>query len=192
MRIGLGLWTTSAIVPAAAPPAAGAVWNDSAGTPASNAAYAISGGGTVATRASGATDALVFGSSGHTTGTQSFIVTPNRSTGIFLIGLSNASETNTNFCGGTANSIGIFNSDGDIYRSGGIIQSPAATIGNTTPITVILKNQKVYFQVSGADVSGMNSTAETGGVDVSGMGTLYPAASCNGVNDFTADFTLWS
>lgn len=187
LGIGLGL-VQPAIATVAA--ASTSTWNPAT----SNAAYAFSGGNLIATRSSGSGDVDVFGTNGHTTGAQSCIITPNRSSGVYFVGLANASESNTNFIGGSANSIGIFNSDGNIYKGGGVVASPAATLGNTTPIKVILDGGFVYFQVDNgsgfADVAGMNYAARTGGI-AAPSGALFPAADAGGVCAFTLDATNW-
>jgi hypothetical protein len=165
-------------------------WN--AGTSSAN--YTISGGGLVATHTVTGADDLVRANNGHSgTGDWSFTVVPS-ATGNPLVGLANASEATTgNFCGATNNSIGWFQSDGNLYRNGSSIASPGAFADGNT-LTIRLRNNKLYL---GKDTGSGNvwvlgdPVAETGGIDCSTMGTLFPAASVNGAKVLTANFTNW-
>jgi hypothetical protein len=85
------------------------VWNDSTGTP-EQCGLRIERRQHGSHRASGSGD-VVIANNGHTTGTQSFIVTPSRTSGIFLSVSSMPVRATTNFVGQTANSIGLYQTE---------------------------------------------------------------------------------
>jgi hypothetical protein len=166
------------------------VWN--AGTSSAN--YTITGAGLIATHTVTGADDLVRANNGHSgTGDWWYDVVPS-SSGNPLIGLANASEaTSGNFCGSTNNSIGWFESDGNVYRNGSSIAS-AGTYADGNTLRIRLKNNFLYL---GKDTGGGlvwvlgDPVAQTGGIDCSAMGTLFPAASVNAGKVFTATFTNW-
>jgi hypothetical protein len=164
--------------------AASTVWNAAT----SNAGYTLSGGNLTATRSSGTGDATVFASSSHSgTGDWSYTVTFGGATGSLNIGFANASHANNDWVGDSTNSIGAA-SDGTIWRGGSAVGTLAFTASDS--ITTRLKNNKLYFAKNGTYLVG-DPVAETGGIDVSTMGALFPACSTNNTRSFTADFTSW-
>lgn len=187
--LGMGLWLGHN--PAVSGGGGGGTtttWSAATSTPN----VTLSGGNLIATFAS--PGGLARANNSHTTGTQSFtIVTPSHSSGGSQIGFANASAATTDFCGETNNSIGLNFADGRIYKNGAIVGADTgfANWGSADIIKPILKNSKAYWQKNGVDAAGMNSTAETGGIDVSAMGALFPAIATGGVWEFDAVFTSW-
>jgi hypothetical protein len=172
----------------ATPAGSSTVWNAAT----SHTDYNVTGGsGLVANRASGSGDAIARATNGHSgSGDWLFTITMS-GLGNDLVGLANASETVTNFLGQTANSVGWNRGDGNIYKGGSAVQSPGVTWVDGDTLTIRLKNGNLYFAKNGTYIGSMSPTAETGGVDVSAMGTLLPAVDAAGVRTFTADFTSW-
>lgn len=164
----------------------GIVWS----TTTSNAAYTFSTDGLTATRSSGS-GGLVRATVGQSgTGDWSYTIVP---TAGGQLGLANATEsTNPSFLGGTANSVGWNWGDSLIYINGVSVGTAGTnwTAGDT--IIIRLKNNKLYISKNGTYILG-DPVAETGGVDVSALGVLYPAATPSGTPAvYVSDFTNWS
>lgn len=123
------------------------------------------------------------------TGDWSFTITMGQSPSTF-IGLANASQSTADFLGDTSNSLGWRNTDGLGVGTGGVNASFSWTTGDV--IKIRLKNNKLYIAKNGTYSTGMDPVAETGGIDVSGKGALFPAISTNGsARIYTGDFTGW-
>jgi hypothetical protein len=166
------------------------VWNSSGGLPASSADYALSNANLTATRSVNTGNVTVFGSAGHSgTGDWWFDITIS-GTFNFTVGVANASHANNTFVGGDANSVGYNAADGQIYQSiTGIGAGAAYNSANT--IRVRVKNNKLYFAKDGVYQNGGDPVAQTGGIDISGLGVVFPACSTDTSDAFTANFANW-
>jgi hypothetical protein len=168
-----------------------ATWNGSSDTPASSADYARTNANLTATRGTAGGNESVFGSTSHSgTGDWSFDITFAGNAGGAVVGLASSSHATNTYVGGDAASIGVLSTDGQIYSSAGGVGT-GSTYVNTDTIKVRLKNGKAYFAKNGTYMNSANPTSETGGIDVSGLGALYPACSAGTTTGFTLNPSGW-
>lgn len=150
------------------------------------ASISLSNGNLTATKASGATDALVRATVGKTSGKWHFEITVGTTgnTDRPGVGIANSTQSLTAYLGSSANSICLFAS-GDVYGSASIISAGATApwgAGDVVAVEVDVGAQLIYFQVSGG--------LRTSGISFSFIsGILFPALDLFDTGDVsTANF----
>jgi hypothetical protein len=186
-----GLMIAATQAPQAAAGGSTTTWD----TAASSASYTYSNGNKTATYAGGSGDQMVLGTSGHSgSGDWWYSVTLTATTLNTFVGLDNKPPSlGTNSFLGSGTGPGWQMSSGNILVGGAVVAN-AGTLASGDIATVRLKNGKLYLG-KGATPTWVlgDPVAQTGGYDVSAMGTLYPAGSSGGGGSvtFAGDFTNW-
>jgi hypothetical protein len=160
----------------------GFVWNDSAGTPPSNANWAISGSGTIGTYSTGSGDALLRASS-PLTASHSYDITWTSGASMGP-GVCTSSFGTTNWVGNATGS-SAYGSDGSIYYNAGVVTTGATyAVGDIIRVSYDGTNIQYYKKVAGSFV------AQGSAVNVSGtISAPYPCNNGSNGTVVTADWT---
>jgi hypothetical protein len=116
-----------------------------------------------------------------------------------VFGLSNNSESLSNFAGASVNSIGWIISDGRIFLNNAVlttIASLGAASANVASMAVDFTHSKIWFRVDAGNwnndiLANQNPATNTGGISIAGLAgaSLYfPAANPGTSDNFTANF----